>query len=98
MALDDLLLFSAHTVPIIGIMGPAPFTPEKAMLQRFIFALFSKGPLSTNRESREGKARGEGSSTSSSGPILVGTPPGVAVSFLGLSEKHSSQTPREKKR
>ena len=43
--------------------GPCPFHARKGMLQRFIFALFSKGPPATNRERPEGRGEGnEGSS------------------------------------
>jgi hypothetical protein len=44
---------------------------RKGMLQRFIFAVFSKGPPATNRESPEGRGEGcEGFSPSSSGLFL----------------------------
>jgi hypothetical protein len=65
------------------------------MLQRFIFANFSEGPPATNRESPEGEGRG---TRATFRPSSCGHPPRVAVSFLGLSEKHFPRTPRGKEK
>jgi hypothetical protein len=69
------------------------------MLQRFIFAIFSKGPPATNRESprERGGERGLSSAFSLSSLFLRARPRALPFPSSDFSEKHSSQTRGEKK-
>jgi hypothetical protein len=67
------------------------------MLHRFNFAVFSKGPPATNRESPEGRGEGsEGFCLPLSGLFLRARPRALPFPSSDFSEKHSSQTRGEK--
>jgi len=67
------------------------------MLQRFNFALFSKGPPATKRENHEGEGN-DGFSPSTFGASFCAHPRALPFPSWDLSEKHSSQIPRGKVR
>src|SRR3979411_1916442 len=69
------------------------------MLQRFKFAVFSKGPPATNRESPRGEERGgEREVFAFLFRPLLRTALALPFPFLGLSEKHSSRIPPGKEK